>query len=85
MWARVTRCRLMRFGWVVLAKLFDGAVGLVRGERAGLIPTHQPAVAGNIRAQDCGEPAFNALPHHGSLSRIVWVVGDSLGIAANRV
>ncbi len=62
-----------------------GAVGLERGERASLIPTHQPAVAGNIRAQDCGEPAFNALPHHGSLFRIVWVVGDSLGIAVNRV
>ncbi len=31
-----------------------GAVGLERGERASLIPTHQPAVAGNIRAQNCG-------------------------------
>ena len=56
-----------------------GAVGLESGERAGLILTHQPTVAGNIRTQDRGEPAFNALPCHGCVPRFVLVMGGSLG------
>ncbi len=56
-----------------------GSVGLESGERAGLIPTHQTAVASDIRTQDRGEPAFNALPCHGCVPRFVLAVGGSLG------
>ena len=38
-------------------------------ERARLVLAHQPAVADDIRTQDGGKPAFNALPCHACLSR----------------
>ena len=41
-----------------------GAVGLQHVERAGLVVAHQARIADDIRAQDSGKPAFDALPRH---------------------
>ena len=46
---------------------------------------HQPAVADDIRTQNGGKPAFDALPCHGCVPRFVLVMADSLGKAVHRV
>ena len=43
------------------------AVGVERGQRAGLVGFHQAAVPDRVGAQDRGEFAFHSLSFHGSL------------------
>jgi hypothetical protein len=42
----------------------DGAASLQPGERADLVARHQPAVAGNVGGEDCGEFALYRLNGH---------------------